>query len=67
MESYVRIGGRDLKNLTCTYMGVGVGVKNCQNHGTLYSKINLSYEAEWEIIPCTNQYPQICLISTDGI
>ena len=23
MESYVRIGGRDLKNLTYPYMGVG--------------------------------------------
>ena len=31
MESYVRIGGRGLKNLTYTYMGVR-GVKNCQNH-----------------------------------
>ena len=30
MESYVRIGGRGLKNLTYPYMGVG-GVKNCQN------------------------------------
>jgi hypothetical protein len=32
MESYLRIGGRDLKkNLTYLYMGVG-GVKNYQNH-----------------------------------
>ena len=31
MESYVRIGGRGLKNLTYLYMGVA-GVKNCQNH-----------------------------------
>ena len=31
MESYVRIGGRSLKNFTYPYMGVG-GVKNCQNH-----------------------------------
>ena len=31
MESYLRIGGRGLKNLTYPYMGVG-GVKNCQNH-----------------------------------
>ena len=31
MESYVRIGGRGLKNLTCPYMGVGK-VKNCKNH-----------------------------------
>ena len=30
MESYVRIGGRGLKNLTYPYMGVGE-VKNCQN------------------------------------
>ena len=31
MESYVRIGEKDLKNLTYPYMGVG-GVNNCQNH-----------------------------------
>ena len=31
IESYVRIGGRGLKNFTYPYMGVG-GVKNCQNH-----------------------------------
>ena len=31
MRSYVRIGGRGLKNLTYPYMWVG-GVKNCQNH-----------------------------------
>ena len=31
MESYVRIGGRGLKNLTYPYMGVRE-VKNCQNH-----------------------------------
>ena len=31
IESYVRIGGRGLKNLTYPYMGVE-GVKNCQNH-----------------------------------
>ena len=30
MESYVRIGGRGLRNLKYPYMGVG-GVKNCQN------------------------------------
>ena len=29
MESYVRIGGRGLKNLKYPYMGVG-GLKNCQ-------------------------------------
>ena len=29
MESYVRIGGRGLKNRTYPYMG---GVENCQNH-----------------------------------
>ena len=32
MESYIRIGGRDLKNLKYPYMGVGGGGKNCQNH-----------------------------------
>ena len=31
MESYVRIGGRGLKNLSYPYMAVE-GVKNCQNH-----------------------------------
>ena len=31
MGSYVRMGGRGLKNLTYPYMGVE-GVKNCQNH-----------------------------------
>ena len=30
-KSYVRIGGRGLKNHTFPYMGVR-GVKNCQNH-----------------------------------
>ena len=30
MESYIRIGGKGLKNLMYTYMGWG-GVKNCQN------------------------------------
>ena len=32
MESYVRIGGRGLKNITYPYKGVEGGVKNCQNH-----------------------------------
>ena len=32
MESYVRIGVRGLKNLMYPYMGVGGGVRNCQNH-----------------------------------
>ena len=31
MESYVRIGGRGLKNLTYPYRGVG-RAKNCQNY-----------------------------------
>jgi hypothetical protein len=31
MESYVRIGGRGLKNITYPYMGGG-GVKYFQNH-----------------------------------
>jgi hypothetical protein len=30
MESYIRIGGRGLKNLTHPYMAAR-GVKNCQN------------------------------------
>ena len=32
MESYVKIEGRGMKNLMYLYMGVGEGVKNCQNH-----------------------------------
>ena len=32
MESYVIIGERGLKNLKYPYMGVGGGIKNCQNH-----------------------------------
>ena len=31
MESYVRIGGRGLKNLTYPYMGAG-GIKHYQKH-----------------------------------
>jgi hypothetical protein len=31
VESYVRIRGKGLKNLTYLYVGVG-RVKNCQNH-----------------------------------
>ena len=41
MESYVRIGGRGLKNLTYPYMGV-VGVKNCQNHPYIINEWPLS-------------------------
>ena len=37
MRSYVRIGGRGLKNLTYPYMWVG-GVKNCQNHPYVINK-----------------------------
>ena len=32
MESYVRIGGWGLKNLTYLYLGIGAGVKNNKNH-----------------------------------
>ena len=35
MESYVRIGGRYLNNLTYAHMSIGgggEGVKKCQNH-----------------------------------
>ena len=39
MESYVRIGGRDLKNLTYAYMGVGV--KNCHNHAYVINEWSL--------------------------
>ena len=43
MESYVRIGGRGLKNLTYPYMGVGGGVKNCQNHPYVINEWPLIY------------------------
>ena len=39
VESYVRIGGRGLKNLTYAYVGV---VKNCQNHDYLIIEWPLS-------------------------
>ena len=42
MESYVRIGGRGLKNLTYSYMGVGGGVKNCLNHPYVINEWPLS-------------------------
>ena len=42
MESYVRIGGRGLKNLTYAYMGVG-GVKNCQNHAYVINECPFVY------------------------
>ena len=41
MESYVRIGGRGLENLT--YKGV-VGVKNCQIHPYVINEWPLSYK-----------------------
>ena len=43
MESYVRIGGRGLKNLTYPYMGVG-GMKNFQNHPYVIN--------EWPLTAC---------------
>ena len=44
MESDVRIGGRDLKNLTYSYMGVGGRVKNCQNHPYVINEWPLTIE-----------------------
>ena len=43
MEYYVRIRGRGLKNLTYPYMGVGGGVKNCQNHPFVINEWPLVY------------------------
>ena len=40
MGSYVRIGGRALKNPTYPYMGVGE-VKNCQNYPYVIDKCPL--------------------------
>ena len=37
IESYLRTGGRGLKNLTYAYMGVRE-VKNCQNHAYVINK-----------------------------
>jgi hypothetical protein len=41
MESYVILGGMGLKNLTYTYIGVGGGVKNCQNHACIINEWSL--------------------------
>ena len=41
MESYVRIGGRGLKNLTYPYMGVR-RVNNCKNHPYVINEWPLS-------------------------
>ena len=43
MESYVRIEGRGLKNLTYAYMGVE-GAKNFQNHAYVINEWPLSRE-----------------------
>ena len=45
MKSYVRIGGRGLKNLTYPYMRVG-RVKNCQNHPYVIKKKGWGREYE---------------------
>ena len=45
MESYLRIGERNLKNLTYPYMGVG-WVKNFQNHPYVIN--------EWSLLMTTS-------------
>ena len=45
LESYVIIGGRGLKNLTCPYMWVE-GVKSCQNHPCVINEWSLSRSNE---------------------
>ena len=47
MESYLKIGGRGLKNLTYPYMGVR-GVKNFQNHPHVIN--------EWPLICLTTTF-----------
>ena len=42
MESYVRIGGRGLKNLNVSLHG-GRGVKNCQNHAYVLDDCPLTH------------------------
>ena len=41
MESYIRIAGRGLKNLTYPYLDGGGGVKNCQNHPYVINEFDL--------------------------
>ena len=48
IESYVRIGGRGLKNLTYPYMGVG-GIKNFQNHAYVINEWSLIVQEEFHI------------------
>ena len=49
MESYERIGGRGLKNLTYPYMGEE-GVKICQNHLHVINEWPLSTKGDITII-----------------
>ena len=49
MESYVRIEGRGLKNLTYPYMGVG-GVKNCQNHPYVINEWPLTAQVLFSVL-----------------
>ena len=42
MESYVRIGGRSLKNVTYPYMGVGGGSKISKNHPYVINEWSLT-------------------------
>ena len=42
MESYIRIGGRGMKNLKYSYMGWGV--KTCQNHPYVINKWSLKVD-----------------------
>ena len=54
MESYVITGERDLENLKYPYMGVGGGVKNCQNHPYVINERHLmssGFETHG-LVPC---------------
>ena len=39
-----------LKNLTYAYMGVGEGVKNCQNHAYVINEWRLSTVVQWSVL-----------------
>ena len=57
MESYVRIGGRGLKNLMYPYMGVGVEVKNYQNNPYVINEWPLT---EYRVSPFCTFYNKNC-------
>ena len=53
MESYVRIGGRGLKNLTQLPVHGGRGVKNCQSHPYIINEWPLNRQIHTSFISST--------------